>query len=263
MSDEHRSSELALERLALGELPPAQEAALRARLGDAVEPRLAALRRSSAEILAAHPPALVRVELERRDLRQVRTSTQRILWLALPLATAALAALVLWPEPPVDAPRVATRELPRHQVDETRIKGLEPHLVLHRQEGERTVQLAAPAQARARDRLQISYVAATARHGVVLSIDGGGLVTLHHPARLDGSTSLQQGGVVALPQSYELDAAPAFERFLLVTADDAIDPARVLAAARELAASPTAASDPLPLPAEWRQYSFLVRKVAP
>ncbi len=261
MSDERRPSELALEQLALGELSPAQEAALRARLGDAVEPRLAALRASNAEILAAHPPALVRAELERR---RVRPSPRRALWLALPLASAAVAAFVLWPEPTIDAPRIATRELPRP--DETRIKGLEPHLVLHRQEGERAVQLTSPAQARARDRLQISYVAASASHGVVLSIDGSGLVTLHHPARLDGSTSLQQGGAVALPQSYELDAAPAFERFVLVSTDDPndpVDPTQALAAARTLAALPTAASDPLALPAKWRQSSFLVRKVAP
>lgn len=89
---------------------------------------------------------------------------------------------------------------------------------------------------------------------------------LHHPARLDGSTTLQRDGAVALPQSYELDAAPAFERFVLVSADDpnaAIDPTQVMAAARALAALPTAASDPLALPAGWRQSSFLVRKVAP
>ena len=50
---------------------------------------------------------------------------------------------------------------------------------------------------------------------------------------------------------------------MLVTADEPIDPSQVLAAARRLAGTPTAASAPLPLPERQRQRSFLIRKVAP
>lgn len=251
------NSELPLERLALGELSPAEQAALKRRLGD-LEPRLAALQASNAEILAAHPPARVRAELERRLTPRPRP---RVIWLALPLAAAAVAAVMLWPDPVVEAPLVASRVVA--DPGETRIKGQAPHLVLHRQEGDRTVQLAEPAQARAHDRLQVSYVAAGASHGVVLSIDGDGVVTLHHPAGPDATTSLQQTGAVALPQSYELDAAPGFERFVFVTAATPLDPARVLAAAQLLATSPAARSAPLALPATWQQHSFLLSKVAP
>ena len=252
-----RSNDLALERLALGELPPAEADALRARLGAELEPRLAQLRASNAEILAAHPPAAVRAEVERRLVRPPR----RVIWLMVPLASAAAATFMLWPAPVDDAPLVATRVRP--EPGETRIKGLAPHLLLHRQEGDHAVQLAEPAQARAHDRLQISYVAAEASHGVVVSIDGSGVVTLHHPAKADASTALSRTGAVALPQSYELDAAPGFERFIFVTAGEPLAPARVLAAARELAGTASAASDPLVLPPTWRQTSFLVTKVAP
>jgi hypothetical protein len=268
MNDTPENPSLQLERLALGELSASEQAALRARLGDTADARLAELRASDAEILAAHPPGRVRAEVLRRSAERRRRPA--LLWLATPLAAAAAAALVLWPTPPVEDEHdalIAEAEpvyvtTVAADPGETRAKGLEPHLVLHRQEGERAVPLEQPAEARAHDRLQISYVAAGASHGVVLSIDGGGTVTLHYPVGA-ASTALEQDGAVPLPQSYELDAAPRFERFVLVSADVPLDPAQVLAAARTLATSPAAASDPLPLPSRYRQRSFLLRKVAP
>ncbi|HEY0138142.1 MAG TPA: hypothetical protein VGB85_28845 [Nannocystis sp.] len=252
---------LPLERLALGEL------SAREVHGDDIEARLAAIAASNAKILQNHPPERVRAEVERRVARARRSRSPRVLWLATPLAAAAVAALVWWPDPSIDPEALVAIAEPVTTVagdpGDTRAKGIEPHLVLHRQEGERAVPLDPQAEARARDLLQISYVAAGARHGVVLSIDGGGLVTLHHPPRADASTALLQTGAVPLPQSYELDAAPDFERFVLVTADSPLDPAQVLAAARSLAGGPGAASDPLPLPAGQRQRSFSIRKVAP
>lgn len=265
MNEAPKIPELHVERLALGELSSGERAAIEGRLGDEAESRLAAIAASNAEILAAHPPARVRAEVERRATPR---PAQRIAWLASPVLAVAVAAIVLWPEAPVEDPMIADAEpvmitTVAAEPGDTRAKGLEPHLLLHRQEGETTVPLEPAAEARARDRLQLSYVAAGAAHGVVLSIDGGGVVTLHWPERPDGSTALQQDGAVALPQSYELDAAPEFERFILVTADEPIDPSKVLAAARKLAGTRAAASAPLPLPERQRQRSFLIRKVAP
>ena len=64
-----------------------------------------------------------------------------------------------------------------------------------------------------------------------------------------------------LPQSYELDEAPGFERFVFVTATAPIDASLAVAAARAVAAGPDAATAPLALPAGWAQRSFLVKKV--
>ena len=265
MSEDRKLPELQREQLALGELAPAQRDALLQRPG--TEDELAALRASNAEILAAHPPAVVMAEVRRRAARHRarRSVPARTLWLVPAFAAAAAAAFVLWPGDEVPGPKdslIASHVRPQDP-GETRIKGLEPHLLVHRQEGERTVLLAEPALARAHDRLQLSYVAAGAAHGVVLSIDGGGVVTLHAPASAGGSTVLQQDGAIALPRSYELDAAPGFERFLFVTADEALDVARIEQAARALAGTADAASAPLELPQTWRQRSFLVRKVTP
>lgn len=261
MSEARPVPDLHREQLALGELAPERREALLARPETAAE--LAALRAADAEILAEHPPARVLAEVRRRAAAAAPRRSPWTLWLVPTLAAAAVAALVLWPAE--DVPKdslVASRPAPADP-GETRIKGLEPHLLVHRQEGERAVPLSEPAQARAHDRLQLSYVAAGARHGVVLSLDGDGVVTLHAPTSPAGSTALQQDGAVALPQSYELDAAPGFERFILVTAAGPIDVARVERAARALAGAPEAERAPLELPPGWQQRSFLVRKVGP
>ena len=273
MSDTPTISELQLERLALGELPPAEATALRARLTAADQARLAAITTSNAEILAAHPPAAVRREVERRRAAQRRAP--RALWLATPLAAAAATALVLWPvDPPIEAPapepatQVVTPPRPdpgatRMDPGATRIKGQEPHILVYRQAGDQAVPLTEPAEARAHDRLQLGYVAAGALHGVLVSLDGASVVTLHYPASETASTALQQGGPVPLGSSYELDAAPAFERFILVTADRPIDPASIITATQLLTGQPQPATTPLVLPPELRQRSFLLRKVAP
>ena len=271
MSEDRDIPQLRLEQLALGELPAGERDALLAR-PDTAE-RLSRLREDDAQILAAHPPAVVVAEVRRRAARAAVRRPARALWLAAPaLAAAAVAVVALWPleeDVPKDSLVAARPPVPKDSpvpaLDPgiTRVKGLQPHLLLHRQEGERAVPLAEPAEARAHDRLQVSYVAGGAAHGVVLSIDGSGVVTLHAPTDPAGPTALQQDGAVTLPQSYELDAAPGFERFIFITAAEPIDVRRVEAAARALARAPDAALAALPLPPAWSQRSFLVRKVSP
>ena len=75
--------------------------------------------------------------------------------------------------------------------------------------------------------------------------------------------SLDQGGAVPLRESYELDDAPGFERFFFVTVaqdEPALEVARVMDAARALAASEDAREAALELPEGWRQQSLLLTK---
>ncbi len=143
-----------------------------------------------------------------------------------------------------------------------RIKGLAPRLRIHRKRGGTIEELTDGAVAHAGDLVQISYMAAGSRNGVVVSLDGQGVVTLHHPARPDAAPSLVARGQHALDHAYELDDARSFERFVLVTSgDQAIDPETVLAAAERLAKrGPAARHSPLPLPDPWHQSSVTLRK---
>jgi hypothetical protein len=244
MSDERRLPEPLQERAALGELPGAAP----------LDPETAArLAEDDAAFLAAHPPEVV-VPAIRRRLEATRARRlPRAVWL-VPVAAAAALALWIGRDP---APALAPVE------EGVRFKG-DARLVVHRRGPAGDAEPLAPgAVARAGDRLQLAYVAAGAAHGAVVSIDGRGGVTLHFPLTPDGATALAPDGPTALPRSYELDDAPEFERFVLVTSDGAPVPvAAVLAAARALAGTPDAATAPLSLPADVNQTSFLVYKAA-
>ncbi|WP_044890786.1 hypothetical protein [Myxococcus hansupus] len=258
-----------LERIALGELPPETLDDARARLerepGGAV--RLARLDADSRRTLERHPPATVAAEVARRErLAQVRDEVARRGesqgWHGLSLSVPVAASLVLlFMSAPKELPEPAGMSPPRVEVATERIKG-HPRLRVHRQGAQVPELLSDHAEVRPGDVLQLSYVSAGSRHGVVVSVDGRGAVTLHHPATSTGSTALGTGEAVSLAHAYELDDAPDFERFLFVTSDGPVEVAKVLEAARALARQPSEARTlPLPLPGTLGQTSFTLEKV--
>lgn len=281
---EHRAErvpDLLVEKLALDELPAARAAALRERLGVSAQARLEAIERSNAEILREHPPeevaAAVRRRLARLDDAPARGRAGWMMW--APIAAAA-AVMLVWVvnrdgEAPAgggatDGPElIATADPPRVPVgddgappEQIFLKG-DPVLAIDKLRDGRLQRMDASALVAAGDQLQLSYNAKGAQQGVVVSIDGAGVATLHFPASEDDAPKLAHGGPVPLPESYELDDAPGFERFFFVTVDAGeprLDVARVMEAARELAASEAASDGELGLPRAWRQQSLLLRK---
>jgi hypothetical protein len=271
-----RTPDWLLERIALGELPPAELERARSRLLS--EPggadRLAALERASREALAAHPPEAVVAEVRRRaHLRAVQERAARgtgprapvAVWLGLPLV-AALALLVVWTGGDgLPGREVGPQERPALLEDGNGIKG-EARLVLFRQGAAEPERLKAGAVARAGDTLQLAYVSGGAAFGAVLSVDGRGAVTLHLPeagAEAAPLTAGADGAPVALPSSYRLDDAPRFERFFLVTSAKPFPVDVVRRAAEQAATSPDARKVPLALPEGLSQTSFLVEKGTP
>ena len=114
--------------------------------------------------------------------------------------------------------------------------------------------------ARPGDLLQLGYVSAGEGYGVVVSIDGRGEITRHLPAEGARAAALTPGREILLPESYRLDDAPAFERFVLVTSPRAFSVSAVLDAARAVAARGEARDAPLPLPPGLAEASTLVVK---
>jgi len=222
----------------------------------AVHRRLAALERDDAEILDHYPPHQVAVQVTARLNRPeppARAPVFRPLRaLALGAAVVAcLAVLAPWTSVP---PEPATR-----------VKGLTPHLLLFRQRATPTSEverLLPGTTARHHDLVQLAYQAAGRRYGVIVSIDGRGLVTRHLPERGPQAVPLQPGPV-ALPQSYELDDAPAFECFYLVAADAPFAVDSVVAAVQRRYARPRGAEGEaalLDLPPSMDQSTFVLRK---
>jgi hypothetical protein len=256
--------DLLLERYLLGEVSPAEKERVQQALAfdPHVRERLAALEESSKKILAEYPARVtvagVAARMQHRPRYRRRFNPA---WLGAPVAAAA--ALVLY----VVADHGSSKRTPRtepalppqkveEKVETTRVKG-DPRLLVYRQGDLDPVELESGATAAPGDLIQLKVLAGEAKHGVVVSIDGRGSVTLHFPEDEGGSTLLDPRGAQPLPRAYELDDAPSFEVFFMVIADDPIDVGAVLQAAEALG---PAAGEGLPLPGDWQAVRFLLLK---
>ena len=180
--------------------------------------------------------------------------------LILAAASTAAVALLVLPDCTSHADARSEHRDRASMEESVRVKGLRPHLVIHRKRGDAVERMSAGQMAQSGDMLQISYVAAGHQHGVVVSVDGAGGVTLHHPLRPNGSTELHARGETPLTTAFELDDAPHFERFILVASGDTpTDIDLVMSSARALA-SGHATTDPLDLPDAYAQSTIVIRK---
>jgi hypothetical protein len=178
------------------------------------------------------------------------------------LALAGAAALVLVARPGPRGPARGGDDV----LEDTTFKGASA-VHVYRRAGDRTERLGDGARATRGDLLQLAYVAAgdqaTDEFGALLSVDGRGNVTVHWPeGGVEAAARLSHKGEVRLPSAYELDDAPAFERFFFVTSGAPFELAPVLAATRALAAHPEARTRALALPPSLRQRSLALDKPA-
>ncbi|MBN2370433.1 MAG: ActD-like protein [Vicinamibacteria bacterium] len=248
-----------LERYLLSELPRDEMDDVRRIIekDDVSRERLEALERDNSEILARHPPRLiaaaVHAQLAVASPKRVfpaRFLALRHAWIAA-LAIVAVAG-------GVSVLRSARESGPLFETG-TRIKGMRPKLLLFRQTNQGAEALALGNRARENDVIQIGYQAAGRRYGVIISIDGRGVVTRHMPKSGSRSAELSTEGPMALPEAYRLDDAPRFERFILVASDEPFTIGPVLDATRQALADGNA-ERPLPLPDTFDQFTFMLNK---
>ena len=258
-----RLPELLLEQYVLGELSAAERVKVEADLEASpdLRARLEEIRRSDEAILAEAPSAEIAASIRRRALaesqgkrksRVLRPSTL----IALPAAAAALLLVgFLFAR---DAVFPSSGDL-------TRAKGGAPGLSLYRKAASGPEPLRDGSTAAAGDIVQIRYAAGNARYGAIFSLDGRGTITFHLPPLFSGA-----GGKAPeidargsdLPAAYELDDAPAFERFFFVSSREAFDLSVVLQAARELEIGGSRADiGSLVLPPGIEARSVILRKI--
>lgn len=206
------------------------------------------------ELLARLPPAAFVQRISARAAESHTRRPSRAAW-ALGSLAMAVSALLLLQLTPSSRPTLGPES-------SERAKGLSLELHVYRQRGAGVERLESGALASPGDVLQLGYTRHGFAHGVLLSIDGRGAVTLHHPRDPSlGSALATSSGEQLLPEAYELDDAPRFERFIFVAADTPLSVAEVAAAARRLAADPTRAEGAaLELAAPHRQHSLLLLK---
>ena len=254
-----------LERFLLGELSSEEMRAIESRMASDpdLRRRLEILEASNAEILNEHPPRemtkaiLNRARPAGSTPARTRTTYRRALVSAMALGTAAFRFLLVKPAGFDREGGVPVSEVP----DIIRLKGMEPGLFVFKKTAGEPLLLLDGAGTRAGDVLQLAYVSTERPYGIILSIDGRGVVTLHHPPNEAASQKLELNRRVFLENAYQLDDAPLFERFFFVSSASPLDVRAVRAAAERLAADPARAErDGLALDPKALQISFTVKK---
>lgn len=249
--------DLTLERYRLNELPVEEAGRLNQRLATDAElnRRLAALDASDAVIRAELPPAVLARDIASRLAGQAQPSPAGH-WLkwAVPAGGALLlAVLVVRPLTltPSATPVVATD-------DGERVKGADAALAIYRRTEAGSELLADGDRGHSGDLLRIGYKVADAAFGIIVSVDGRGLVTMHLPADGGRAVPLDRGDTVLLDRAYELDDAPKWERFYLVTGRTAFEVEPVLTAIRNT--SPSSDSPTLSLGPDLGAVTFVIQK---
>lgn len=207
-----RIADITLERYRLRELPDDEMVRVEALLTSSVQLRLSALDKSDTDIAASHPAAeLARAVKARLDRDGDGFSNRR--WLLMAVGVVAVAIIAAWPAI-------------RPQLDE-RVKG-GTGLTIYRSTPSGTETLSDNAMVRAGDVILVGYRTDTPGYGAILSIDGRGEVTRHLPPDGDRSVPIKPGGVINLNTSFQLDDAPEYERFLLITSSSPFDIAAIV-----------------------------------
>ncbi len=255
--------DLFIEKLLLDELPRSMKERL---LEDPyVRHRLEELKADNRRTLEEHPPEEMAKAIRNRSRfsrsRPVVTGEprRRLNWTRL-VPAASFALLVL-----AGGLLLLTRGphlfAPGGQAADIRLKGGAAHLNVYMktdggarllEEGDRVTEGTT---------VQIGYVSGSKEYGVIVSIDGRGMVTLHFPPSPTAGLQLEGQGEVLLPFAYTLDDAPDFERFFFVVSEKSFSAATVLEAAEKLAEKPESAkSQDLDLPGRLEQSAILLLK---
>lgn len=225
-------SDLDLERYVSGELPAEANAAMDARL--AVDPDLVRKvreMRSQDQAFAVRFPAETLVpQMEAAARRSMpQPFFQKTLQKIIPKGSAAsipfgmghrqvwaFALLVLCALP------VILWKTPVAPVQE-RLKGKQAELRLYRNTLAGVERVASGTIASVGDVFQMEFHPGASSYGAIVSVDGNGSVTLHWPAHAKAATAWTQLPEHRLPEAFQLDDSPEFERFHLLMSTAPLD----------------------------------------
>ena len=245
--------DLLLEKYRLGELPPdvSRHISLQLAIDPALQDRLAALDRSDQEIARTFPST----RMAARARETLNAAHPPRPWWRIPIAVGAMLVVAL-----VIGQRLNVAPDAIVPPENDRLKGLQPSLTIYRRTGNSSETLADGSVARAGDVLRVGYNAAGRPYGVILSIDGLGVITRHLPVNGDRAAALTRQGPALLDQAYELDDAPGSERFYFITGDTPFAIAPVVKGALDATAGGTRPPASLPIASELTQSSVSVQK---
>ncbi|MFH1727138.1 MAG: hypothetical protein ABIA04_01810 [Pseudomonadota bacterium] len=222
--DKNNISDIMLERYLLKELPSKKMKELKEAIANdkSLQTRLQELENSNKEIFEKYPAKLMTDEIIKKQpqitfrVKGYGFRVRRLAYTAIPLLILFAFAFKFY----------FVQENIEHQNTSElgiRIKGLEPKLIIYKKTETGFSKLAKDTLALEGESIQLSYIAASYKYGVIFSIDSRNNISLHFPSAYSHSTKLDSKGEVLLESSFELDDAPSFEKFYFVTSNEEID----------------------------------------
>lgn len=185
---------------------------------DALENELSRLRQSDSEIFEKYSVSDMKAAVQKKiDNRKKRViQFPKAVWMA---AAAIFAFAVILP-----VTMNTTKSAASAGSASVRVKGgvtnRKQALSLYRYDDGNVQKLSDGDYADEGDVIQIAYNAGNNKYGVIFSVDGNGNITRHFP---ENSWNAQQlkGGAEEIPLdfSYQLDSAPEYECFIMVTSE--------------------------------------------
>jgi hypothetical protein len=261
MKETGRVSTLMLERYHLGEVSARERKMVETELASdsALRFRYEALEGSDRELLQRYPweqsPLRGANVAAGRFPRMSRFPSGKRLWA---LCAAAILIFALFPSVYLLRERSlsgkalgVTAEISGAALD--RLKGMEikTELSIYLKENQSQAVIPADEGRRLPDRtllregntVQLAYLTPPGNeyYGVIFSIDGRSVVTLHYPYRRQQSPVMTAGKRTFLDEAYTLDDAPDYEIFFMVVSQDPLDTESILKTAEELAKEPETA----------------------
>ena len=231
MTSVNKISDFKLERYLLGELSEKEMRELQEReLSDEIfAARVAEMRLQGKRFLAENPFADLEERIEAAEAagNSAEKAGQNILWLkvaaALVIALGIFSVVVLNRDVATYDNNAASMEVAMADVDDgTRIKGMQASLEVWKKTGDSAVQMVNLGDAHEGDEIQLRYRVPQKCFGMLFSMDGNGTITMHM-GEGNKAIELEPGKMTTLPFAYKLDNAPKFEKFFLLTSQNAFE----------------------------------------
>jgi len=256
VSDTKLVSNLMLERYRLGEVTEEERKLVEEKLetDKNLNARYEALDQSDQELLSRYPENLFVKKINAtggRSIDSVNRGRLKIFTKRRVIALCAAAMLLFILFPSVNSTR-SRSSAPYINTDllltaPDRLKGAEirPELFIFLKDGRSSEGQKLPDRTILREgsTVQLAYLVPPGNdhYGVIFSIDGNSIVTLHFPYRYGETTALSGGRQTLLNRSYILDDAPDFEVFFMVTSRSPLNTESILSGARAMARNPAIA----------------------
>ena len=252
---ESQISTFKLERYRLGELLPEDKESLEGFLpfDGELRSRLEALDKSDRELRSSLPPIYLNIEGRKKVHSKIPKVTVRVSILVAASLLCILMPVVFYLRNTESTAALALAGQGSAAPYQDRAKGtvlsgveLSVFLKGSQKIANQEVALENQAVLGAGDTVQLAYTAPASGsqdgpYGVIFSIDGRSVVTMHYPYRKGQDPILVSGKRTFLDEAYTLDDAPGYEVFVLVVSSQAPDVEAVLSEAQKIASGSDAA----------------------